>query len=67
MMRNRVLTLKAFAFAEPRWAAGRLLMTARELVLVPLLEDRKAANVRAMLLGLWDGILGRTGKTTRSF
>lgn len=67
MMRNRMLTLREFAVREPDWALLRVRMTLQELALVPLLEDQRMAKLRAMLLGLWDGALGRTGKATRSF
>jgi rhamnosyltransferase len=67
MIRNRVLTLRAFARAEPRWALSRVLVTAQELAFVLLLEEDKREKARAMLLGLWDGVLGRNGKATRTF
>ncbi len=67
MARNRVLTLREYGLREPRWALARLKIITLELFTVPLLEADKLAKVRAMLLGLWHGILGRTGKLDRAF
>ncbi len=65
--RNRVLTLRQYGWREPRWALAVTRELVFDLVTVPLLESDKLAKVRAMLLGLWHGMLGRTGKLDRAF
>jgi rhamnosyltransferase len=65
--RNRLLTLRTYALREPRWALSRLRAMVLELFTVPLLESDRWAKLRAMSLGLWHGILGRSGKADRSF
>jgi rhamnosyltransferase len=65
--RNRVLTLREFALREPRWAYTRMVAHVLEFFTVPLLESDRWAKLRAMIVGTWHGIIGRTGKLDRSF
>jgi rhamnosyltransferase len=65
--RNRILTMKAFALREPRWALEKLWSTTAEFLAVPVLERQRWAKLRAMSLGLWHGLIGRSGKTEERF
>jgi rhamnosyltransferase len=65
--RNRILTMKAFALREPRWALGKLWSTTAEFLAIPVLERQRWRKLRAMSLGLWHGIVGRSGKTEERF
>jgi rhamnosyltransferase len=66
-MRNRVLTLKRYGLREPRWAIKQLRITAIELVATPIVEAEGLTKLRAMMIGLAHGLLGRTGKTRSTF
>ena len=65
--RNRILTLRTYALREPRWALSRVRAMVLELFTVPLLEAEPWRKLRAMAVGLWHGLIGRSGKADRAF
>jgi rhamnosyltransferase len=65
--RNRILTMKAFALQEPWWTLGKLWSTTAEFLAIPVLERQRWAKLRAMSLGLWHGLIGRSGKLEGHF
>lgn len=67
MMRNQVLTLRAYGLREPRWAVLQLLRMARNVAALLLLEEDRRTKLRAACAGLWDGLRGRAGRSDRSF
>lgn len=59
--RNRVLMLGQHAFATPHWLAFECCSVAMWIFRVMAFEGRRRAKFGAMLIGTWDGLLGRYG------
>jgi rhamnosyltransferase len=59
--RNRIAMIRRHAFRQFHWFLFDLANAWLLLVRALAVEDRKADKFRAMLLGTWDGLLGRLG------
>lgn len=66
MARNRVIALRRHALAVPHWASFDLCFALYNGLRVLAFEHRKGAKLLAMILGTWDGILGRKGPCPES-
>src|SRR5256885_7620062 len=49
-------------FRSPAWSLLLLKSLLREALFIALFEELKAAKFKATATGIWDSILGRTGK-----
>lgn len=59
--RNRISMWRRHAWRLPHWAVFDLATAGLWLFRVLAAEDDKWKKIRAMTLGTWDGLLGRTG------
>jgi rhamnosyltransferase len=59
--RNRVRLWRRHAFRHPAWAAFDAGFAAYNLFRVLVFEDERRRKLRAMVLGTWDGLCGRSG------
>ncbi|MCD4533148.1 glycosyltransferase [Nocardioides sp. cx-169] len=62
MNRNRVRLLRRYGRVEPRWAALTIRRTVVGDVMAAAVESNRREKVRAILTGLRDGMLGRSGR-----
>ncbi len=61
MSRNRVLTWRRHALAVPHWALFDLCFACYNALRVLGFESDRGRKLRAMLVGTWDGLRGRSG------
>jgi rhamnosyltransferase len=61
MTRNLVLLAREYGKAEPRWITLGIWNRFKALIKALVWEDEKTAKLTASVLGLWHGVLGRTG------
>ena len=61
MTRNRLVIAKEYIHSEFRWVALQLLALFKAIVLIVLFESDKAAKLRMVMLGIYDGMTGRMG------
>ncbi len=61
MTRNRVRVWRRHACRVPHWALFDLCFATYNLLRVLALESQKWAKIKAMVLGTWDGLKGRSG------
>jgi rhamnosyltransferase len=59
--RNRVLMLRRHGLRFPHWMFFDLAAAGLWLFRVLAFEQAKAAKLKAMALGTWDGLRGRSG------
>lgn len=59
--RNRIRMWRRHAFAVPHWALFDLCFAVYNAARVVAFEPEKWTKMKAMLLGTWDGLKGRTG------
>jgi rhamnosyltransferase len=64
MVRNRFLLAREHVGVDPRFVCGQLARSLRESATILLFEPDKKAKLRAMSLGLLDGIRGRAGRAS---
>jgi rhamnosyltransferase len=62
MVRNRLLLAREHLRFEPMFISSQLARTLRECATVLLFEPQKAAKLRAMWMGFFDGVRGRSGR-----
>jgi rhamnosyltransferase len=62
MTRNRILVARTYFRLEPRLNASEVAVSFRDMLAVILLERDKRPKLHAMLLGLWHGLMGYSGK-----
>lgn len=60
--RNRLALARLYLRQEPRWALRHLRGLFNHCVLTLLYEQHRARKLRAIILGLWHGLRGVTGK-----
>lgn len=60
--RNRLVLVRLYLRREPRWALQHLRGLFNHCVLTLLYEPHRARKLRAIALGLWDGVRCRLGK-----
>jgi len=63
--RNRVRIWRRHALAVPHWALFDLSFACLNAFRVIIFESSKWAKFKAMLLGTWDGVRGRSGSCSR--
>jgi rhamnosyltransferase len=61
MARNRVQLWRRHAWTVPHWALFDLCFATFNGFRVLAFEDRKRGKLKAMMFGMWDGLLGRGG------
>lgn len=59
--RNRVCVWRRHALAVPHWALFDLCFATYNTFRVLAFEAEKTAKIKAMILGTWDGLQGKTG------
>ena len=67
LFRNAVLVIRSYGGTFPHWLIYQLSALLEIVLGILILEDRKSLKLRACIIGLWDGIRGRTGATRRAF
>ena len=60
--RNRVWMLKQYAIRHPYWFFYELVVSAKSILRMLILEDCRKSKIKALFLGTKDGLLGRMGK-----
>jgi rhamnosyltransferase len=67
IFRNAVGIIRSYGRSCPHWLVYQILALFEIIIGVLVFEDRKGAKLRACLVGLWDGLLGRGGPAQRAF
>jgi rhamnosyltransferase len=62
LTRNRILITREHFYREPRWIAKQLVALVKSTILVVLFERDKQIKLKSTALGIWHGIIGRTGQ-----
>lgn len=62
MARNRTALGAKYLWREPAWTALLLKSLLREVLFIAMFEAQKAPKLKATALGIYDAIVGRTGK-----
>lgn len=62
--RNRIATYRKYFSIFPAWVLGTAYAAVRETAKALIVEEDRARKFRNVLLGTWDGFIGRTGKRT---
>jgi len=66
IFRNAVGVIRSYGWACPHWLVYQMLALLEIIIGVLVFEDRKGAKLKACLVGLWDGLLGRGGPAQRA-
>lgn len=61
MARNRIILWRRYAARHPHWAGFDLLFAGYNYVRVLAFEKERIPKIRAIMLGTWDGLSGRSG------
>jgi len=67
IFRNAVGVIRSYGWSCPHWLVYQILALIEIIIGVLVFEDRKGAKLKACLVGLWDGLLGRGGPAQRAF
>jgi rhamnosyltransferase len=62
IVRNGLVTARLYAAHDPRWAVNRWYSVVKRSVAALVFEEDKAAKLRYMLRGAYDGVRGHTGR-----
>jgi rhamnosyltransferase len=62
LARNRILIAREHFHREPRWIAKQLVALIKSTILVVLFEQDKQNKLKSTAVGIWHGIIGRTGQ-----
>ncbi len=62
MARNRTSLAAKDLLRDRAWSFLLLKSLLREVVFIAMFEEQKAAKFKATTIGIWDSIVGRTGK-----
>jgi rhamnosyltransferase len=62
MARNRTSLGAKYFFRDPAWSFLLLKSLLREFVFIAMFEEFKGVKLKASVIGIWDAIVGRTGK-----
>jgi rhamnosyltransferase len=62
IMRNTLLTIRAHGIRNPLWAMRQLARLMGEWTAILAFESGKFPKLRASALGLWHGLIGRSGR-----
>jgi rhamnosyltransferase len=62
MARNRVSLAAKYFFRDPAWSLLLMKSLLREFLFIAMFEELKAAKFKASAIGIWDSIVGRSGK-----
>jgi rhamnosyltransferase len=65
MTRNRIVTFRKYFRHFPGWMLGSMYLGLKDTAKCLIGEGDRARKFRAIVLGSWDGWVGKTGKTTR--
>ena len=67
LCRNRIRVLRKHGNRWPNWLLYELSATLRSTLRALIREPGRLAHLRACILGTWDGLRGRIGRTHRRF
>jgi rhamnosyltransferase len=67
LFRNAVAVMREYGASFPHWLIYQLAALLEILLGIVLVEDSKYPKLKACMIGLWDGILGRMGAARRQF
>ena len=59
---KQILITKEHFSREPKWVAQQLVGLAKSTVLIIHFEQDKRNKLRSTVVGIWHGIIGRTGQ-----
>lgn len=62
MTRNTIILAKEYVFKAPLWVCRSLWVRTKSIILVCVFESGLLPKIRFLLLGVFDGILGRMGR-----
>jgi len=62
LTRNKILITREYFNREPRWIAKQLVALIKSTILVVLFERDKQVKLKSTALGIWHGLIGRTGQ-----
>jgi rhamnosyltransferase len=63
--RNRIWMIRKYGSDYPRWVRGALRASAIDMLKLAVAEELRFEKVKMVVLGFWDGMLGRMGKTVQ--
>ncbi len=61
MARNRITMWRRYAVRHPHWALFDSVFAGYNYIRVLVFEKNRPKKLRAVLLGTWDGLCGRSG------
>lgn len=67
LFRNAVEVIRSYGLIFPHWLLYQIAALLEVIFGILLIEDCRIRKLRACVVGLWDGILGRRGATNRDF
>lgn len=62
MSRNRIVLYRKYFRVFPRWVLYSMNVSLRDMIKCVLAEQDRARKLHNILLGTWDGLIGRMGK-----
>ena len=62
MTRNHILLAKEYILSDPSWVLVTLYSRIKSIILLILFEKSRGTKFRNVILGIWHGVLGKTGK-----
>ena len=62
MSRNRIVLYRKYFRVFPRWVLYSMNVSLRDMIKCVLAEQDRARKFHNILLGTWDGLIGRMGK-----
>jgi rhamnosyltransferase len=65
LTRNRIVFYRKYFRAFPGWVASSAYLQFKETVMCLLVEQNRARKLCNILLGAWDGVIGKMGKRAR--
>jgi rhamnosyltransferase len=67
LFRNAIAVMRKYGATFPHWLIYQLAALLEILLGILFVEERKLPKLRACMIGIWDGILGRKGAALRRF
>lgn len=68
MLRNEMAVWREYWRNEPLWVLRQLLSRVKSMLLMLIFEKERRTKLKFALLGLWDGLRGKSGRdTSRAF
>jgi rhamnosyltransferase len=62
MLRNEMAVWREYWRNEPLWVLRQLLSRIKSMLLMLIFEKERRSKLKFALLGLWDGLRGKSGR-----